>query len=107
MQQLRLEVLDAPFRRLLLGEIAHKAGKKPPAAGIELAYFEFHGEGRAILAQTDDDTTDADDAPLARFHITSDITVMRLVIWRRHQHVDIPSDDLRFAVAEQALRGVA
>ena len=65
MHQLRLQLLQARFGLLPLGQVADEAGEEAPVARAHLADRKLHRKGRAVLALADDDAADADDAPLA------------------------------------------
>ena len=63
------------------------------------------GERGAVVPKGRDLSANADDLLHTRLEILGEVGVVLLVIGRRHQHVDVASQDLVFAVAEQAFRG--
>src|SRR5690606_3220917 len=105
LQQLGLQLGQAPLRLLALGQIAHEAGEQPVLANPGLAHRELHREPRAVLALADHDAADADDALLAGTQIAGDVVVMALPVGRGHQNADVLPDELLGRVLEQALRG--
>ena len=107
MQQLELQFMQPVLGHLPFGKIADETGEMPLAADHRLAHRQFDRKGAAILALADDDAADADDAPLPGLEIVLEVTVMTLVIGRRHEDADVPADGFCGGVAEQALGGRA
>ena len=48
---------------------------------------------------------DADDSAVTRFMVVAEIRVMLLLIGRRHQHLDVLTDDFVESIAEQTQAG--
>src|SRR5258708_1142972 len=67
-----------------------------------LATRQFHRKGAAVLAQSDDDTTFADNTPLAGAAIVFEIGIVLLAIGRRHEHLNVLANDLVLFEAEEA-----
>ena len=107
MHELGLQFLQARFGLLPFGQVADEAGEKSPVARFHFADRKLHRKGRAVLALADHDAADADDAALARVHIALQVTVMVFAIGRGHQGLDVLSDGLGGAAAEQPLGGAA
>src|SRR5690606_9069848 len=101
LDQLRLQLVQALFDFLTLGNIAYEAREHASTTQAHLADRKLHRKGRAVLALADDDTTDADDPFLARFKIAADIAVMSLPVGRRHEHPNVLADDFVRPIAEQ------
>jgi len=106
-QQLGLEILDTALRRLLLGQVADKAGEKTLSGETELADLQLHRKGLTALAQAHDDPADADDAALAGPQIAVEIGIVPFPIRRRHQNADVVAGDFGAGIAEQPLGGGA
>ena len=80
-----LQFLQPRFGFLAFGQVADKAGEEALLAHMHFADGEFHRKRRAVAALPDDNTADADDAPLAGAQIAIDIVVVIAAIGRRHQ----------------------
>jgi hypothetical protein len=102
-QQFGLQFLHPAFMQLPLSQVADETGEEPPTAGNDLADGQLHGEGGAILAPPHHDAADADDSPLPRLHVMTQIAVMPLPIRRRHQDAHILAHGLFGREAEQPL----
>ena len=104
MDQLGLQFLESRLGLLPFGQVADEAGEEALIAHVHFADGKLHGKGRAVLALADNDTADADDAPLVGAQIAVEVAVMVALVRLRHQHLDVLADDLRGPIVEQPLR---
>ena len=88
---------------LAVAEIMDHAGEVPPAIGGELADGQVERKGRAVLAPATHFSANADDLLDAGSQIVGDVAVVLGLVGLRHEHLDVLADQLRCAVAEQAL----
>ncbi len=92
---------------LALRQVVDDPGEEAAAVESHLADREVEGEDRAVLSPAGHLASEPDDAGLSRLQIPLQIAVVLLGVRRRHQHVDVATDDLVGPVAEEALaRGV-
>ncbi len=75
------------------------------AADRHFADRQVQRKRRAVSPKARDLSADADDLLHARLEIPGEVAIVFLVIRRRHQHVDVPADDLGLAISEQSLGG--
>src|SRR5690242_8850652 len=101
MDKLGLQLLQARFGFLPLGEVADESGKIALIARPHFADRKLNRESRAILALADHDAADADDALFAGLQIALEIAIVILPVWRRHQHLDVAPDHLGGTIAEE------
>ena len=73
----------------------------PFAVHRHFADRQMQRKRRPVLAQARDLAPDADDLLHAGREIAREVGVVLFVIGRRHQHVDVPADNLPLAVSEQ------
>src|SRR3974390_239273 len=107
MDELGLQLLQTRFGLLPLSEIANKAREKSPFPRLHFANGELHGKGRTILALSDDDAADPDDASLACCPLALQVGIVAFTIGKWHQSPDILSESLVGAISEQAFGGTA
>ena len=107
MHELRLQLLQAGFGLLSLGQIPDETGEEALVAGAHFADSELHREGRSVAALANDHTPDPDDPPLSGAQIALEVAVVALAIRRWHQHLDVLADNVRRRMAEQAFGGAA
>ena len=86
-----------------LGEIVEHAGELAFALDRHLADRQVERERAAVATTPGHFATGADDLRCAGVEILREIAVVRVVIRRRHEHVDVPTDDFGLGIAEQPL----
>jgi hypothetical protein len=97
MHELGLQLLQPRLRLLTFREVADESGEEALIARAHFADGKFHRESRAVLALADDDAPDPDDAPLSGPQIALDIGVVILAVRRRHQELDVRTEDFHAA----------
>src|SRR5262245_42905297 len=75
------------------------------ALRLEFADRQVQRECRPVLAAATYLSTDADDFPDASADVVRNISIMLAAVRFGHQHLHVLADELRYAVAEQALGG--
>src|SRR5215467_5018147 len=103
MNELRLQLLQPRLRLLTLRDVADKASEKVTVAGSHFSYRQLHREGRAVLALTDHDAANSDDSPFSSSQISPQVIIVILPVGRRHQHLDVFSNNFLPGIAEQPL----
>ena len=83
-------------------EIVHHSREFACAAHRHLADRQMKREDRPVATAAADFTADADDVCRSGGEITRQVAIVFFVVRRRHQDVDVLTDDLRRRVAKQA-----
>ena len=101
MDQLRLHVMEPPFRRLRLGEVADEACEEPPPAAPHLPDSQLDREGGTVPAHPYRHPANPDDLPLAGIEITSEVLGVLGPVGVWHEQGDITADRLGRGPTEQ------
>src|SRR3569623_1384885 len=100
MHELGLELLKARFGALALRKVEDEPREIPLAIRSHLANGKFHWEGRPILAQTDHDSADTEEAGFIGAEIARQIAVVLFTVGRRHHYYDVLTESFRLCIAE-------
>ena len=95
MDELGLQFLQPGLGLLAFGEVADESGEEALVAHMHLADGKLHRKRRAVVALSDDDAADADNAALAGAHIAIEVAVVVVLVRRRHQHLDVFPEHVR------------
>src|SRR4051812_35088138 len=94
MEQFGLEFVQTALSALLVRSVVHGANEDTLFAQTPLAHGQIHWEGGAVFPPPGHFAADAYDAFLASDSVMREVTVVLLVIRRRHEHFDVLPDDL-------------
>src|SRR6516162_989455 len=101
MDELGLQFLEPRLSLLAFGEISGETGEKLSIARLHLTDGKLHRKGRAVLALSDDDTSDTDDLPLASPEVPIQVAIVVLTVWRRYENLDVLADRFRRRVTKK------
>ena len=88
-----------------LGDVADETGEQPPVRQPHFADGKIDRKRRPVFPPRHHLPADADDPGLAGAAIIGEIPVVLLPVRRRHQDIDVFSDDLSGLVSESLLGG--